>query len=87
MRIGILGALVIIGIAFVILSCRSQQTIEERSPGEITFRRHCQTCHVLPRPSLKSDEEWPAIVQRYGQRAKLTREEVDLVIGYVTANN
>lgn len=60
---------------------------ESRSPGEVTFRANCQTCHSLPRPASKTDEQWPALVQKYGQRAKLRPEQIQQIIAFLTAAN
>jgi cytochrome c5 len=60
---------------------------ETRSPGEIVFRSSCQTCHSLPRPKMKNDDEWPALVRRYGLRAKLTNDQIAAITAYLTASN
>lgn len=72
----------------MLISCQKNTgTKELRSPGEIAFRSHCQTCHVLPKPTMKTDDEWPALVARYGKRAKISEEEKKDIISYLTANN
>ena len=60
---------------------------ETRSPGEIAFRSSCQTCHSLPRPKMKNDDEWPALVRRYGERAKLTDDQIAAITAYLIASN
>ena len=60
---------------------------EERSPGETAFRANCQTCHRLPRADTKTNEEWPAIVERYGARAKLDEATRLLILGYLQKAN
>lgn len=79
-------ALVIL-FALAALSCGPRKTKEERSPGEMAFRANCQTCHRLPRPSFKSDEEWPALVARYGDRAKLSEHQITIIREYLLAAN
>jgi mono/diheme cytochrome c family protein len=71
----------------MIEACRSGNTADERSPGEVAFRRYCQSCHRLPEPTLKTDREWPEMVQRYGRKARLTQEQIDLIIDYLVASN
>lgn len=60
---------------------------ETRPPGEIAFRASCQTCHSLPRAKMKTDDEWPALVQRYGERAKLTDDQIAAITAYLIASN
>jgi hypothetical protein len=37
---------------------------EPASPGARLFVRYCAACHALPRPSLHTAPEWPAVVER-----------------------
>ncbi|KAA3633622.1 MAG: hypothetical protein DWP97_08780 [Calditrichaeota bacterium] len=68
--------------------CNSSQVEKEsRSPGEIAFRSNCQRCHILPKPSMKSDEQWPAIVSKYGDKANLTITDQKQILAYLIANN
>jgi hypothetical protein len=60
---------------------------EIRSPGEVAFRSSCKSCHSLPKPSKYTDIQWPSLVARYGERAKLADSTIDLIIGYLTAHN
>lgn len=66
---------------------QSSNAVETMSPGERAFRASCQTCHVLPKPTAKTDEEWPEIVQRYGSRARLSAETMAQITAYLIANN
>ena len=69
-------------------ACNGSKTTpaEERSPGEMAFRTSCQTCHTLPRPTMKSAEEWPELVARYGERASLTPEKIEIIAEYLIAS-
>jgi hypothetical protein len=81
-------AIAIVCIFISLVSCGGGATSDEtRSPGEIAFRRNCQTCHSLPKPSLKSDEEWPPTVARYAPRAKLTPEDIAAITAYLVSAN
>jgi len=60
---------------------------ETRSAGEIAFRSSCRTCHSLPRPSKYTDNEWPALVTRYGGRARLNDSTIALITAYLTSHN
>ncbi len=82
-----LTSLLIIGIGLQISSCSPGDVASERSPGEIAYRNSCQSCHSLPRPSMKPDSEWPSLVARYGQKAKLNDEKIRLITEYLIAAN
>lgn len=71
------------------LSCGTSDNAgkETRSPGEIAFRTSCQSCHSLPRPQMKTDGEWPILVQRYGERARLTVDQIAAITAYLVASN
>ena len=69
-------------------ACRpSESATAERTPGELAFRRNCQSCHSLPRPKSHSDQEWPALVARYGARAHLTSEQVAQIAEFLLSSN
>jgi hypothetical protein len=36
---------------------------------------------------MKTDEEWPALVQRYGKRAKLNDDQIASITAYLIAAN
>ena len=78
--------LILVGV--IISSCqKSDLNKEMRSPGEIAFRANCQTCHILPKATMKTDSEWPLIVSRYGEKAKLTKVQVNDIIAYLISQN
>ena len=68
-------------------ACQPSNKILDESPGGLTFKKNCQACHRLPNPSIKSDEEWPAIVKRYGEKAKLNQEQIAVLTEWLIANN
>lgn len=61
--------------------------VDERSPGQVAFEANCQTCHRLPGAWTKSDEEWPDLVARYGQRARISDETVTMIVSYLQKTN
>ncbi len=83
----IIGIIITSFMIFSWIGCRKSDINETRSPGEKTFSAYCQSCHILPKPTDKTDEEWPVIVERYGPRAKLSEKQINQLIGYLTANN
>lgn len=57
------------------------------SYGEQQFRSRCQSCHSLPKPGSRTATEWPPLVARYGERAKLTQTQVDSIIVFLQAQS
>ncbi len=83
-RLPILLIIVIV----IIASCQKNNLNQEmRSPGETAFRANCQTCHILPKATMKTDEEWPAIVNKYGNKAKLSDTQKAAIIAYLISRN
>ncbi len=81
-------ALLLLFVGITVSSCQKSGVAKEsRSPGEITFRANCQTCHVLPKATMKTDAEWPAIVARYGEKAKLSEEQKSGIIAFLVSKN
>lgn len=69
------------------LGCGGSIVDEESTPNSRLFAASCQSCHTLPKPTDKSDEEWPPLVKKYGIQAKLTGEQIDRITIYLLANN
>ena len=78
---------IVIVLSLIALGCATSSRIDERSPGEIAFEENCQTCHRLPMADSQSDEEWPTLVARYGERAKINDETVALIASYLINSN
>lgn len=69
------------------LCCGGTIADEEATPNSRLFAASCQSCHTLPKPTDNSDEEWPPLVRKYGEQAKLTGEQIDRITIYLLANN
>lgn len=69
------------------LGCGGAVVDEESTQNSRLFAASCQSCHTLPKPTDKSDEEWPPLVKKYGKQAKLTGEQIDRITIYLLANN
>ena len=69
------------------LGCGRAIVDEESTQNSRLFAASCQSCHTLPKPTDKSDEEWPPLVRKYGEQAKLTGEQIDRITIYLLANN
>jgi len=68
--------------------CRTQTAkVEETSLAKKEFQKKCQSCHKLPKPTSKTDSEWIVLVLRYGEKAKLTDDQVKRITVYLTENN
>ncbi len=61
--------------------------VEETSLAKKEFQKKCQSCHKLPKPTSKTDSEWVVLVLRYGEKAKLTDDQVKRITVYLTENN
>ena len=79
--------LIVVSIIAAASGCGGSIASEEISENGRLFSASCQSCHTLPKPTMKSDEEWPELVERYGERAKLTQEQIDRITIYLVANN
>ena len=75
-------------VAALAISCTPKMEMTEtQSDGQRLFRNNCRTCHRLPKPKSKTDAEWPSLVARYGERAKLSVEQIELITAYLQAAN
>ncbi len=73
--------------ALILLACKGNVADENRSPGEVTFRNRCQTCHSLPKPTKMADAEWPPFVKGHAEKAKLSDEQIDQLLAYLISSN
>ena len=85
--IAIAGAAVLVALALGCAGSSDGSGKEIRSPGEIAFRRSCQTCHSLPKPTKYTDAQWPPLVERYGARAMLSDSVIAQITLYLTIHN
>ena len=53
--------------------------------GYAVFSESCNRCHALKNPSGYSEEEWHKILPVMTKKAKLSREETELVQAYILA--
>lgn len=58
-------------------------TLEELQQGRSLFVGHCGGCHLPPRPTDFSADEWPGHVDEMRERSGLTMDESDLVVRYL----
>ena len=69
------------------ISCGGAVVEEESTQNSRLFAASCQSCHTLPKPTAKSDEEWPPLVRKYGELSRLSDEQIDRITIFLLANN
>lgn len=62
-------------------------TVAELSRGRDVFVSRCSACHALPRPEVKSPDEWATVLDEMAARAKLTTVDRDLTLRYLSATS
>jgi cytochrome c5 len=62
-------------------------TVEELAHGRDVFVSRCSSCHGLPRPDVKSHDEWASVLDEMAVRAKLSSDDRDLVLRYLSATS
>jgi hypothetical protein len=60
-------------------------TMSDLARGHDVFVSRCSSCHSLPRPEIKSPDEWDGVLDEMGARAKLSPSERALVNRYLSA--
>jgi hypothetical protein len=60
-------------------------TMSDLAQGHDVFVARCSSCHSLPRPDIKSPEEWDGVLAEMGARAKLSPLDRELVNRYLSA--
>jgi len=58
-------------------------TLAELDHGRSLYVGHCGNCHLPPKPSEHSAEEWPVHVAEMSERAGLDHAQEELVVRYV----
>lgn len=76
-----------LGLSCITGGCQSKGAAEERSPGEVAFRSRCQTCHRLPKPTDKTNQEWRTWLAEHRYKAGMSQAEVDTVLNYLAGDS
>ncbi|MFL5343565.1 MAG: hypothetical protein ACJ8AT_02170 [Hyalangium sp.] len=68
-------------------AARSQPdvTLESLEAGRDRYVQRCSGCHNLVVPTAKQPQEWPRLVGKMAERAKLTPEDRLLIERYLVA--
>jgi len=59
--------------------------VDQRSlvQGRDLFASHCNACHDYPLVTSVPEGDWPSIVEKMARKAKLSREQAQLVLRFV----
>lgn len=60
-------------------------TVGDLDRGRETFVSRCSGCHNLPQPNVKTPDQWSSVLDEMAARSKLTADEKDLVLRYLSA--
>ena len=74
-------------LVFLAVGCGPKDSAEERSPGEAAFRSSCQSCHRLPKPTDKTEQEWVQWLDEHRSKAGLDVAETDTILSYLTGSS
>ena len=58
-------------------------TLDELNRGRAIYVGHCGNCHLVPKPTAHTPEDWPEHVAEMSERAGLTDDEEQLVVRYI----
>ncbi len=74
----------------IMIGCAVKHLPESKSAmseGERLYRANCRSCHTLRDPASQSDEQWPGLVHRYGDRIHLSPESQQRILDYLLSVN
>ena len=60
-------------------------TMSDLARGHDVFVSRCSSCHSLPRPEIKSPDEWDGVLDEMAARAKLSTQDRTLVNRYLSS--
>lgn len=58
-------------------------TIQDLKSGQEVFNKNCDRCHKLKNPKKFNEEDWQKILPRMGKKAKLEKNQEELVLKFV----
>ncbi|MGX5818532.1 c-type cytochrome [Chitinophaga lutea] len=54
------------------------------SEGKTLFKEKCARCHGYRLPETRTADKWPGIIDKMAPKAKLTSEQKEAVLAFVT---
>lgn len=85
MKVRLIAIALIMG--FIATACGGSGVKPQMTRGEKLFRSNCNTCHNLPKAKNHTDEEWPALVNRYANFTKLDPIQRLEIIEFLQSEN
>lgn len=58
-------------------------SLEDLNQGRLLYKDNCGKCHLLKKPSSRTEEEWRKIVPKMAKKAKIDAQKEDLILRYV----
>ena len=65
---------------------KSHSSVSELTEGRALYINNCGSCHTLYLPQHLTKEEWAKDVKRMQPKAKISDQETELILKYVTAS-
>jgi len=62
-------------------------TDNKMSQGERLFRANCRGCHVLPKQTAKTSDQWPDFISNHVDSDDISLETRDLIVKYLLHQN
>lgn len=62
-------------------------TVEEMMQGREIYAANCGKCHKLAKPESRDMMQWSRVLDKMAPKAKLTKEQHDLVLRYLANHN
>lgn len=60
---------------------------EMTAQGKDLYENRCGKCHILFAPSKFTAERWPAIVKSMQNKARISDEQKEMIIAYVSTHS
>ena len=62
---------------------RETASLAELQQGHELYKNNCGKCHKHVKPDSHNSTQWTKILEKMGPKAKLNKEQIDLVYKYV----
>lgn len=65
----------------------TKETLSALQKGRVTYINKCGSCHTLYLPEKYGTSQWRSQIARMAAKAKLTDQEEELILRYLTKND